>query len=454
MELIFRQSKLVQFLLTKDAGYLQSTFTRPTTCLGIFQLCLSYVAKHIVLRFLYLPESEYVSVNDMRQWFNSGGEKKFEHALELLVSLYILESRDSVEEYKLTTSFKRHLHQALAGTGVAPEEKRAIASPVSQNNVQSMSDRSWELVLNYMMGSNWEGIESDGTVEANLKESGLMSIRTDLDQEAVLYMTPLGFQFLLQDRQTQLWFYILSYVREVELLGEHSESVLHLIFSFALAKPGSYLKIESSKFMKKVTKHMARIGLCVRVKEDKVVYPSHLAIALLNSNALAGDSKDKGCLIVETNFRVYAYTRSDLVISLLQLFSTLMYRLPTMSVAMITRDSVRAALSQGITSRQILHFLKVHCSDRMILQEHSVYSPLPTTVSDQIILWEQETDRFKKKEGVLFRNMDPKKYAQVVEFAIKEKVCIWKDPSRHAFITTIQGKRLIKQYYASLSSKK
>lgn len=56
------------------------------------------------------------------------------------------------------------------------------------------------------------------------------------------------------------------------------------------------------------------------------------------------NSSSKGFLIVETNFRVFAYTNSDLQIAILSTFTELNCRFENLSIGLITRDSVRRAL--------------------------------------------------------------------------------------------------------------
>ena len=100
-----------------------------------------------------------------------------------------------------------------------------------------------------------------------------------------------------------------------------------------------------------------------------------------------------------------------------------------MSVGFITREAVHEALKQGITAMQIIHFLQVcveelekrklqqlrsfpstshkkiyifnfyffFChqvhSHAQMKDNRSRFSPLPPTVSDQILLWEKERSR-------------------------------------------------------------
>lgn len=64
--------------------------------------------------------------------------------------------------------------------------------------------------------------------------------------------------------------------------------------------------------------------------------------------------------MVETNYRVYAYTDSNLQVALLALFTELLYRFPNLVVGVLTRDSVRQALRGGITAEQIISYLEQH----------------------------------------------------------------------------------------------
>lgn len=67
------------------------------------------------------------------------------------------------------------------------------------------------------------------------------------------------------------------------------------------------------------------------------------ALSSLNNN---GSIKNimKGFLIVETNFRVYAYTDSTLQLAILSTFTEMNYRFKDVAMGSMTRDSVRRAL--------------------------------------------------------------------------------------------------------------
>jgi transcription initiation factor TFIIH subunit 4 len=116
-------------------------------------------------------------------------------------------------------------------------------------------------------------------------------------------------------------------------------------------------------------------------------------LSLSSSSAV----RAKGGIITEKNFRVYAYTSSRTVISLVRLFADQMQRLPGLFVAMITRDSVLRAFRNGISADQIVEFLRKNAHPAVMS------SPLlvPDTVAEQLQLWERERTRLQFESAVL-----------------------------------------------------
>ena len=149
-----------------------------------------------------------------------------------------------------------------------------------------------------------------------------------------------------------------------------------------------------------------------RKRKDGRFYPTRLIVGLFESirHNLLGDNlnhshnadrfKRRGFIVVETNYRLYAYTDSPLQIALLTLFTELEYRFPNFIVGMITRDSVRLAFKNGITAKQITHYLTMHAHSQMMNRDRNTI--IPATVIDQIFLWEQERNRLAFCEGVLY----------------------------------------------------
>lgn len=110
---------------------------------------------------------------------------------------------------------------------------------------------------------------------------------------------------------------------------------------------------------------------------------------------------------------------SPLQIALLTLFIELHYRFPKFIVGLITRDSVRTAFKNGITAKQIVHYLSMHAHPHV--QSNKRTSSIPNTIIDQIYLWEQERNRLTFSDGILYSQFNSqtdfetlRKYASVI----------------------------------------
>ena len=114
----------------------------------------------------------------------------------------------------------------------------------------------------------------------------------------------------------------------------------------------------------------------VRPSAPRRFYPTHLVVEICSDVAggMAGDGagggaggsaggkslQGEGYLIIETNFRVYAYTTSVLQQKVMELFAKVDIKLPHMVIGVITRTSIRNALVRGISARQIIEYLNKH----------------------------------------------------------------------------------------------
>ena len=136
-------------------------------------------------------------------------------------------------------------------------------------------------------------------------------------------------------------------------------------------------------------------------KTAKAIFPTRLASTLTSTASpmlsRLNDQEEQGYLILETNYRVYAYTANLLRIAILNLFVTLKSRLPNLVIGQLTRHSVKSALKKGITADQIIAYLTHHAHPQMYKNEPL----LPITVSDQIRLWEREQNRVTAVTGTL-----------------------------------------------------
>lgn len=152
-----------------------------------------------------------------------------------------------------------------------------------------------------------------------------------------------------------------------------------------------------------------------------------------SSSSVIGTNATGGFIVIETNYRIYAYTSSNLQIAILQLFTRLQTRYPNMVAGKITRESIRRAVAMGITSDQIISYLTTHAHPQMSKNSTIV----PPTVVDQIRLWQLEGDRMKATVGFLFKDfVTEEEYLAVSKYADEIGVLVWRgDRERKFFVT-------------------
>ena len=194
-------------------------------------------------------------------------------------------------------------------------------------------------------------------------------------------ITHSGFAFLLQDINAQIWTLLLQYLEHSTTLNMDPVDVLHFLFMLGSLELGQ----DYSTSMLTDTQHimledLRDYGIVFQRKaKSRRFYPTRLATSLTSgatallsnlSSSSAGPSSttdplSKGYIILETNYRLYAYTNSPLQIAILNLFVSLKSRFENLVQGVITRDSVRNALSNGISADQIIYFIRSNAHAEM-----------------------------------------------------------------------------------------
>ena len=187
---------------------------------------------------------------------------------------------------------------------------------------------------------------------------------------------------------------------------------------------------------------LAPFGIIYRHSKDSpTFYPTRLATTLISdaralsktaassSSGTAGSlsSSNQGFIIVETNYRIYAYTSSLLQIAVISLFCKLTSRFPNLVSGKLTRDSVGRAIKLGISSNQIVEYLRVHAHPQMRGSIHP-------TVVDQIKLWEYEGERVETTDGYLMKDFGSEaEYRELVNYADSLGILKWRDDKNRRF---------------------
>lgn len=189
---------------------------------------------------------------------------------------------------------------------------------------------------------------------------------------------------------------------------------------------------------------LSAMGIVYRSSKDaKVFYPTRLATTLTSESgglSTSGDtttsgsgSASQGFIIIETNYRLYAYTNSLIQIAIISLFCKLQHRFPNLISGKLTKESVHRAVSQGITSQQIISYLTTYAHPQM--QKNKTF--IPPTVMDQIRLWEYEGERVETTNGYLMREFSTQtEYADVLNYADALGVLVWKNDEKRTFFVS------------------
>lgn len=200
---------------------------------------------------------------------------------------------------------------------------------------------------------------------------------------------------------------------------------------------------------------LSDMGLVYRTSKNALTfYPTRLATSLTSESgsAMSASSNDilqasqgnagpsatanKGFIIIETNYRLYAYTNSLIQIAILSLFTKLQHRFPNLVSGKLTKESVHRAVQSGITSAQIISYLTTYAHPQM----QKNVSFIPPTVMDQIRLWEYEGERVEVTHGYLMRDFNGEaEYRDVLSYADALGVLVWqRDENRMFFVSQIE----------------
>ncbi|KAF2644899.1 RNA polymerase II transcription factor-like protein B subunit 2 [Massarina eburnea CBS 473.64] len=430
-------------------------YEQPSTVLAIFRCMLPHLAKSIVMGMLYMPTP--ISSPDLDAWFRPSAAKLKRSSLEILEKLHIVSQKqlDAVKHtaFTLSPGFAKSLRQALEGSGThrsfgvpAPPTS---ARKVSVAELDDYARIQWESILFYMVGST-VGFHGGGGMARDIGK-GTRSLLEAGDFVGKKFgggvgITRTGFMFVLQDTNAQVWSLLIEYLKHVNQLGMSETDVLSFLFMLGSLELGQdYSTSTLSPTQLQMLIDLTAFGLVYRTSENaSTFYPTRLATTLTSDSgalsatnnphdhapAPSGGATQKGFIIVETNYRIYAYTSSLLQIAVLSLFCKLTTRFPNLVSGKLTRASISRAVQTGISADQILSYLDSHAHPQM---QKSVPF-LPPTVTDQIRLWELEGERLECTDGYMLREFpSDKDYRDMVKYAEDLGVLVWKDDGERKF---------------------
>ncbi|KAF3761678.1 transcription factor Tfb2 [Cryphonectria parasitica EP155] len=460
-------------------------YQQPSTTFAIFRRMLPNLAKTMVMALLYMPDP--LPLDHIETWVKPEAKRARDQALGILRRLHIIGISSAGKEksrqfLSLTTNFRASMRLALEGGGDHQSFGVPSSEPVPAHLDIAFLDRvarkKWEDILHYVVNSvelggagsmGGKGAGPNSSVK-ELLVAGRLVERTEMGGVRI---TQAGFTFLLQEANAQVWTLLLQWLDAADIATEMHErgqkttrghgldSVDMLSFLFMLASlelGHAYDTAALTEMRRNMLPDLMDFGLVfVDSAHAGQYYPTRLATTLTsgagalrsvsagvdaaiasNADGVADSGQKTGFIILETNYRIYAYTSSPLQISVLALFCELKHRFAGMVTGRLTRRSIRSAVAYGITADQIISYLATHAHDQMHRMAALNNKPvLPPTVVDQIRLWQLENERMKTSKGFLFKEFDtPQEYESVARYAEEIGVLVWKSDVKQSFFAS------------------
>lgn len=403
--------------------------------------------------------------------------------LSTLRSLHIIQisppSKDKTQEVHLTTNFRASMRLALTGGGnhnsFGVPSTLAVPPEIDLPYLDRYARRRWDEILHFVVSSvGYKSAAGEAGLTKSVKDILIAGRLVDRRPNGSIGITQSGFTFLLQEANAQVWTLLLMWLEAMEADKSAAVDMLSFLFVLASLELGrAYDTNALTEARRNMLPSLADFGLVyIPPQKRSMFFPTRLATtltsgassslrsisdgvaaatsaALANQNPAAhssaagggplGSSGDQtGSVVIETNYRLYAYTQSTLQIAVLALFSKLNMRFPDMVAGRITRTSIRQAIQFGITADQIISYLAAHAHEQMHRTAALTNKPvLPPTVVDQIRLWQLENERMKTTGGFLFRDFDdPREYHDTRRFADEIGVLVWSNDKTGMFFAS------------------
>lgn len=470
-------------------------YQQPSTAFAIFRRMLPTLAKTIVLSILYMPDPLFL--DDLETRVKPEAKRQRDQALSILRRLNIINitaiSREQPRQsMALTTNFRTSMRLALEGGGNHESFGVPSSLPAPPHVDAAFLDRyarrKWEDILHYVvnsvtvMDSRFPDPADKSGPKASVKELLAAGRLVERHSSGVISITQAGFTFLLQEANAQVWTLLLQWLEAADVAnrrhsagektprGHGLDSVDMLSFLFMLASlelGRAYDTQALTEMRRNLLPDLVDFGLIyIDPNNASQYFPTRLATTLTSgasalrsvssgfdaaisgsgeSGAIApgagtegGGGQRQGFIILETNYRVYAYTSSPLQISVLALFCDLRHRFAGMVTGRLSRPSIRRAIGYGITADQIISYLATHAHEQMHRVAARDGKPvLPPTVVDQIRLWQLENERMRTHKGFLFKEFESQtEYDKVSRYAEEIGVLVWKSDARQLFFAS------------------
>ncbi|KAH8947288.1 hypothetical protein BDL97_11G032600 [Sphagnum fallax] len=416
-------------------------YKRHWTCQAVLR-SLPPLAKLYVMRLLYVEEA--VPSKSLQDWALPDAQQKHQVAINRMEKLrVILVERKKEVCYRMNPVMQKQLLQALSISKGPPRDVMpgnvAVRLPTPAE-LDTYAMKQWESVLLQLVSSASSEapiVSPNFFVIDMFKLAGLLLSSKPNSAPSI---TDTGFQFLLMDTNSQLWQLVQVYVSAAEDRGTDSGELIGFLLELGFHTVGEAYSVGAlTTPLQKVLEELAALGLVQLQKgmKEQWYIPTKLASNLSASLSESSDMQSsevlgtQGCIVVETNFRVYAYTASKLQTEILRRFARLEYQLPNLVVGALTKESINTAFSSGISAEQIITYLSKHAHPHVAKRMPVV----PETVSDQIRLWESDRNRVELLSAYFYDDFPSTEvYETVLNHARSIGGLLWEDASNRRLV--------------------
>lgn len=392
------------------------------------------LAKKYVLQLLFIDSP--VPAKSMEDWVLPDGYSKHKVAIDRLLQLRVLvEVNDRKKEtsYRINPKFQSNMQKYLVYGGTLPREPMASSATgrlPSLEDLDAYALEQWEHFLLQLINSAQVDKQTNfGSSMMRVFQRGLLSSR---ENEAPR-LTENGFQFLLMDTNAQLWYMIREYISSSEDRGVDPTDLIAFLLELSFHSMGEAYSLNTlTDVQRNAIKDFSDLGLVKlqQGRKESWFIPTRLA-ANLSVSLSDSSSRKQGFVVVETNFRMYAYSTSKLHCEILRLFSRIEYQLPNLIVGSITKESLYNAFENGITSDQIISFLQQNAHPRVAEKIPTV----PENVTDQIRLWETDRNRVEMIPSHLYEDFPSREvFEAACDFAREFSGLLWEDSKKMKLI--------------------
>lgn len=350
------------------------------------------LAKKYVLQMLYVDVP--ITAKSMEEWVLPDGSSKHRVAIDRLIQLRVFtETVDRRREttYRINPTFQTNLQKLITLGEVLPREPMPSDITVrlpSLEDLDTYALEQWECFLLQLINS--AQAERPSNISSSVMKVFQRGLLSQREKEAPR-LTESGFQFLLKDTNAQLWYIIREYISNSEERVVDPADLIAFLLELSFHVTGKAYNINTlTEVQRNMIKDLADLGLVKlqQGRKESWFIPTKLATNL-SVSLTDSSSRKQGFVVVETNFRLYAYSTSKLHCEILRLFSRIEYQLPNLIVGAITKESLYNAFENGIAAEQIITFLQQNAHPRVAERLPSV----PENVTDQIRLWESDLNR-------------------------------------------------------------